>query len=94
VVVLGVEGSIGQHAIPGDHEGGLGQHRAKLWRVVGRTCGDGRPGEEVAVGVAGNGELRPKTGGVLPPGPLKEIARGVTAFQARAIDRSGRCGAD
>jgi hypothetical protein len=92
VVVLGVEGGIGQHAIPGDHEGGLGQHRAKLWRVVGRTCGDGRPGEEVAVGVAGDGELRPKTGGMLPPGPLEEVARGVTAFQARAIDRSGRCG--
>lgn len=91
VVVLGVERGIGQHAIPGNHQGGLGHDRAKLRRVVGRAGGDGRPGEEVAVGVAGDGEFGPKPGGVLPPGPLEEVARGMAAFQARAIDRgSGR----
>lgn len=90
VVALGIEGGVGQHPVPSDGQGRLGHRRSELRGVVGRAGGDPRPGEEVAPGIHGDGELGPQPGRVFPPGPLEEVAGGVTALQAGPVDRGGR----
>lgn len=85
VVALGVEGGVGQHPVPTDGEGRLGQDGAELRGVVGRAGGGGRPGEEVALSVDGGGQLGP--GGALGPGPAGEVPGGVPALQAGGINR-------
>lgn len=89
VVLFTVERGIGQHPVPGDGQGRLGHDRAQLRRVVGRTRGNGGPGEEMAVGIAGDGEFGPQPGRVLAPGPLEEVPRRVPALQPRPIDGGG-----
>jgi hypothetical protein len=90
VVVLAVERGIGQHSIPGHGQRGLEHDRAELRRVVGWAGGDRGPGEEVTVGVAGDGELGPQAGRVLTSGPLEEVTRGVPTLQSGPIDRGRR----
>jgi len=87
VMVLTVERGVGQHPVPGDGQGRLGHDRTQLWGVVGRAGGDGGPGEEVALGIAGDGELGPQPRGVLASGSLEEVTRGVSALQSGPIDR-------
>lgn len=94
VVILGIERGVGQHPVPGDDQGRLGQDRGELRGVVGRAGGDRRPGEEVAPGVAGDGELGPQPGRVLLAGPLEEVPGRVPALQPGAIDGGGRLLAD
>lgn len=55
VVLLGIECGVGQNPVPGDDEGRLGQDRGELGGVIRRAGGDGRPGEEMGLGVAGDG---------------------------------------
>jgi len=94
VVGFAVECGIGQDPIPRDHQGRLGHDRAELRGVVGRAGGDGCPGEEVAGRVDGDGELGPESRGVLAARPFEEVARGVAALQAGAVDGGGRRRAD
>ena len=94
VVGLGIVGGVGQHPIPGEGQGRPGQGRAELGGVVGRAGGDGRPGEEVAPGIAGDGELGPQPGRVLPTGPREEVPGRVPALQPGPIDGRGRRRAD
>jgi hypothetical protein len=94
VVGLAVERRVGQDPVPGDGQGRLGHRRAELRGVVGRAGADGRPGEEVAGGVAGDRQLGPEPGGVLPPGPLEVVPRRVPALQPGAVDRGRRLRAD
>jgi hypothetical protein len=72
----------------------LGQGGAELRGVVGRAVPDGGRGEEVAPGVADDGELGPQPGAVLAAGALEEVARGVAALQAGGIDGGRRLVAD
>ena len=62
MVLFTVERGVGQHPVPGDGQGRLGQDRAQLGGIVGRAGGDGGPGEEVALGIARDGELGPQPG--------------------------------
>src|SRR5262249_47414415 len=73
-----------------DRQRRLGHRRAELRRVVGRAEADGGPGEEVAAGVADDGQLGPQPGVVPAAGPLEEVARGVSALQAGGVDGGGR----
>jgi hypothetical protein len=88
VVGLAVERSVGEHPIPVDGQGGLGHDRAELGGVVGRAGGHGGPGQEVAVGITGDGELGP--GDVLGPRPAGEVPGRVPALQPGGIDRCRR----
>src|SRR5262245_14481562 len=74
MVVLGIERGVGQDPGPRENEGRLGHDRAELGGVVTRAGGDGGPGQEVALGVARDGELGPEAGRVLLAGPLEEVA--------------------
>lgn len=74
VVLLAVERGVGQHPIPGDGQGRLSHDRTQLRGIVGRAGGDGGPGEEVARGVARDGELGPQPRRVLASGSLEEVA--------------------
>lgn len=89
VVVLAVERGVGEHPVPGDAQGRLSHDRTQLRGVVGRPGGDRGPGEEVALGIARDGELGPQPGRVLPSGSFEEVARGVPALQTGAIDGCG-----
>jgi hypothetical protein len=86
VVVLAVEGGVGQHPVPGHPQRRLGHGRAELGGVIGRAEADGGCGEEVALGVADGGELGPGRGAVLAAGALEEVAGGVAALQAGGVD--------
>lgn len=94
VVLLGIERGVGQHPVPGHDQRGLGHHGGELRGVVGRAGADPGPGQEVARGIDGNGELGPQSGGVLPPGSLEEVAGGVPALQPGPVHRGGRHRAD
>jgi hypothetical protein len=74
VVVFTVERGVSQHPIPGHGQGRLDHDRTQLRGVVGRAGGDGGPGEEVALRIAGDGEFGPQPRGVLAFGPLEEVA--------------------
>jgi hypothetical protein len=86
VVLLAVEGGVGQHTGPVHPQRCLGHGRAELWRVVGRADADGGGGEEMAGHVAGGGQPHPGVGRLLVACPLEEVLRGVAALQASAID--------
>jgi len=86
VVLLAVEGGVAQHAVPADEQRGLLQDRAELGGVVTRADREGGPGEEVAAGVAGDGELDPRLGALGRAGPDEEVAGGMAALQAGGID--------
>src|ERR1700733_4067195 len=60
MVVLTIEGRIAQDTIPTHDQGSLVQRRSKLWVVIGRPRADGGCRNEVAGGVADDGELGPK----------------------------------
>jgi hypothetical protein len=94
VVFFGVERGVGQHPVPVQDRGRLGQHRAELRGVVGGAGRDRRPDQEVAAGIASDGELGPQAGRVLATGTFEEVARGVAALQTRTVDRGGRLRAD
>lgn len=79
VVGLGIERGVGQHPVPRDGEGRLGQDGSELRGVVGRASGDGGTGDEVASRVAGGGEFGPGPGGDRAPGPRDEVPGGVPA---------------
>jgi hypothetical protein len=86
VVLLAVEGRVGQDATPGDHQRGLVEDGGKLGGIVTGAEGEGRGGEEVARGVASDRQPGPQPGAVLTPGPFEEVARGVAALQAGGLD--------
>jgi hypothetical protein len=90
VVLFAVERRIGQHPMPGDSQGRLLHRGTELRGIVARAEGDGGGGEEVAAGVAGDGQLRPGEGGLLAAGPREEVVGSVAAFEAGGID--GRLG--
>lgn len=92
VVRLAVERGVGQQPVPAHGQGRQEQDGPELGGVVGRAGGHGGPGQEVAVGVAGDGELGP--GGVLGPGPAGEVPGRVPALQPGGIDGGGRPVAD
>jgi hypothetical protein len=94
VVGLGVERRVGQHSVPGDHQRRLGHDRGELRGVVGRAGADTRPGEEVGLGIDGDGELGPQPGRVLTPGPFEVVAGGMPALQPGAVHRGRRVVAD
>ena len=86
MVLLAVEGGVGQHPVPAHAQRRLGHGRAELRGIVGRAETDGGRGEEVAGGVADDGQLGPQPGAVLAAGALEEVARGVPALHASAVD--------
>lgn len=90
VVRLGIECGVGQNPVPGDDQGRLGHDRSELGGVIRRAGGDGRPGEEVGLGVAGDGQLGPQPGRVLAAGPLEEVPGRVPALQPGPVDGRGR----
>ena len=90
VVVLTIEGGVAQDAVPADNQRCLLQDRAELWGIVTGANRDGSPGEEVAAGVTGDGELDPGLSTVRGARADKEVTGGVTALQAGGID--GRLG--
>jgi hypothetical protein len=89
VVRLGIERGVGQHPVPGDAQGGQEQNGCELRGVVGRTEGDGGPGDEVGVGIDGGAQLGPGAGRVLALGAGNEVSGGVAAVQAGGIDGDG-----
>jgi hypothetical protein len=94
VMRFAIERGISQNPIPGQDQGCLGHHRAKLRGIITRAGGDSSPGEEVAGGIAGDGEFGPKPRGVLPPGSLEEVPGGVSALQPGGVYRGGWLVAD
>lgn len=89
VMRLGIECGVGQHTVPGDAQRGQQKNGCKLGRIVGRTGGDGGPGNEVRVGIDGGSQLGPTLGRVLALGSGDEIARGVTAVETGGVDGDG-----
>ena len=90
VVLFAVEGRVAQHAVPADDQGRLLQHGPELRGVVTGADGDGGSGEEMAAGVAGDGELDEGVGALRGAGADIEVAGGVPALQAGGVD--GRLG--
>lgn len=91
VVVFRVERGVGQHPVPPHaQEGGREQNRRELRGVVGRAEGDGRPGEEVRVGVAGGRQLGVRPGGVLALRAGDEVPGRVAGVQPGGVDGGGR----
>jgi len=90
VVLLAIEGRVGQQAVPGHSQRRLPHGRPQLRRVVAGGRADGGGGEEVAAGVADDGELGPQPGAVLAAGALEEVLRSVAALQAGGVE--GRLG--
>jgi hypothetical protein len=94
MVALAVEGRIGQDAVPGQSQRRLGHDLRQLRRIIGGAGRDRGPGDEVTGGIDRDGQLGPESGSVATSGSLEEVARGVAAFQAGAINSGGRSRAD
>lgn len=87
MVVLGVVTGIGQQPIEADVPGRLAQGWRKLRRILRRAEADEGAGQQMALPVADQGQLRPvKTGmALLPPAP-DVVAAHVAGFEPRGID--------
>ncbi len=68
MIFLAVEGGVAQDAVPRDDQRGLFHGRGKLRSIVARSGADRGRSEEMAAGVADDGQLRPQTRGVLLAG--------------------------
>lgn len=90
VVALGVERGVGRRPGPPDPERRQEQDRGELRGAVGRAEGDGRPGDEVEVGVDRGGQLGPRAGRVLALGPGDEVPGRVPGVPPGGIDGDGR----
>ena len=86
VIFLAVEGGIAQDAVPGNNQSGFFHGRGELRTVVAGTGADGCRGEEVAAGIADDGQFGPQTRGLLFAGAGKIVTGSVLTIQTRGID--------
>src|SRR5262249_31552919 len=87
-------GGVGQHTVVAGRPRRLGQRRAELRCVVGRAAADGRTHEQVAVGVADDGEFGPQPAAVAAGGGRGEGGGGVPALQAGGVHGGRGLGGD
>ena len=94
VVLLTVEGRVRQHTVVADNQRRLRHRRAELRRVVGRSKADRGRREDMALRIAGHGQLGPQSGVMLAACTFEEVSGSVPAFHAGGIDGGGRLVAD
>jgi hypothetical protein len=89
VMRFGVECGVRQHPIPTQAQRGQQENGRELRGIVGRSRGDGGPGDEVGVRVGRDREFGPTACGELALGTGDEVPGSVPAIEAGRIDGDG-----
>ena len=86
MILFAIEGSVAEDAVPANEQTGSFQRRSKLGGIIARTRAHGGRGQEMAGGVADDGEFRPRACRAFLAGPSEKIPGGVATVQARGIN--------